>query len=65
MCRPLKAFAHLSHVGVPAFEEEGLVAFRDTFRPTCADLDVTESADGVQQIIDRGEIRRTCRDVFA
>ena len=34
---------------------DGLAAFRDAFRSTCADLGIPESADTVQQIIDKGE----------
>lgn len=33
---------------------EGLTAFRDAFRVTCVDLGVPASADGVQQVIDKG-----------
>jgi len=34
----------------------GLAAFRDTFRLTCADLGVPASADSVHQIVDKGEM---------
>jgi hypothetical protein len=34
---------------------DGLAAFRDAFRSTCADLGIPESADAVQQIVDKGE----------
>jgi hypothetical protein len=34
---------------------DGLATFRDEFRSTCADLGIPESADAVQQIIDKGE----------
>lgn len=34
---------------------DGLNAFRDVYRSTCADLGVPGTVDGVQQIIDKGE----------
>jgi hypothetical protein len=34
---------------------DGLAPFRDAFRSTCVDLGIPESADAVQQIIDKGE----------
>lgn len=33
---------------------EGLAAFHDAFRSTCADFGVPASVNGVQQIIDKG-----------
>jgi len=39
---------------------EGLTAFRDAFRSTCANLGILESQDAVQQIIDKGKRQESC-----
>jgi hypothetical protein len=44
---------------------EGLAAFRDVFRSTCADLGVPGSADGVQQIDKEGDINQSCDRVLS